>query len=80
MSGMANPGWSKAKYAARESHLDKDAAGRLLESTSDRAPREMTVTMVLPLDRTRLTGLFISALSTVVLRSGKAILKSGTNI
>ena len=42
--GMANPGWSKAKYAARVTHLDQDAAGRLLESASDRTPREMTVT------------------------------------
>src|SRR5437762_3849961 len=43
MSGTANPGWSKAKYAARGVHLDQDAAGRLLESMSDRARREMIV-------------------------------------
>ena len=79
MSGMANPGWSKAKYAARESHLDKDAAGRLLESTSDRAPREMTVTMVLPLDRTRLTGLFISVSFEHSPSCNKAIPRSGTD-
>ena len=43
MSGTANPGWSKAKQAARVTHLDQDAAGRLLESASDRTPREMTI-------------------------------------
>jgi len=43
MSGTANPSWSKAKYAARGVHLDQDTAGRLLESMSDRARREMIV-------------------------------------
>ena len=33
--------------------LDQDAAGRLLEGTGDRAPREMTVRMATS-DRTRL--------------------------
>ena len=42
---MANPSWSKAKHAARDVHLDQDAAGRLLEITSNRDPREMTVAM-----------------------------------
>ena len=57
MYGMVNPGWSKAKQAARVTHLDKDAAGRLLEGASDRTPREMTVTIAIRLsDRTRLTG------------------------
>ncbi len=45
MNGMANPGWSKAKHAARGVHLDQDAAGRLLEIASNRDPREMTVEM-----------------------------------
>jgi hypothetical protein len=40
---MANPGWSKAKYAARGVHLDEDTAGRLLESMGDHARREMIV-------------------------------------
>ncbi len=40
---MANPSWSKAKYAARGVHLDQDTAGRLLESTGDHARREMIV-------------------------------------
>ena len=40
---MANPGWSKAKYAARGVHLDQDTAGRLLESMGDHARREMIV-------------------------------------
>ena len=40
---MANPSWSKAKYAARGVHLDQDTAGRLLESMSDCARREMIV-------------------------------------
>ena len=57
MYGMVNPSWSKAKQAARVTHLDKDAAGRLLEGASDRTPREMTVTIAIRLsDRTRLTG------------------------
>ena len=43
MSGMANPGWSKAKYAARGVHLDQDTAGRLLEGMGDYARREMIV-------------------------------------
>jgi hypothetical protein len=43
MSGTANPGWSKAKYAARGVHLDEDTAGRLLESMGDHARREMIV-------------------------------------
>jgi hypothetical protein len=43
MSGTANPGWSKAKYAARGVHLDQDTAGRLLESMGDHARREMIV-------------------------------------
>jgi hypothetical protein len=43
MSGMANPSWSKAKYAARGVHLDQDTAGRLLESMGDHARREMIV-------------------------------------
>lgn len=43
MSGTANPGWSKAKYAAREVHLDQDTAGRLLEGMGDHARREMIV-------------------------------------
>jgi len=37
------PAESKAKYAARDVYLDKDAAGRLLESMGDYARREMTV-------------------------------------
>jgi len=45
MDGSANPSWSKAKHAARDVHLDQDAAGRLLEVTSDCDPREMTVEM-----------------------------------
>jgi len=40
---MANPSWSKAKYAARGVHLDQDTAGRLLESMGDHARREMIV-------------------------------------
>jgi hypothetical protein len=56
MYGTANPGWSKAKQAVRVTHLDKDAAGRLLENASDRIPREMTVPVALQSDRTRLTG------------------------
>ena len=40
---MANPSWSKAKYAARGVHLDQDTAGRLLESMGDYARREMIV-------------------------------------
>lgn len=47
MHGTVNPGWSKAKHAARATHLDKDAAGRLLEGASNRTPREMTVTATL---------------------------------
>ena len=43
MSGTVNPGWSKAKYAARGVHLDQDTAGRLLESMGDHARREMIV-------------------------------------
>jgi len=43
MCGMANPSWSKAKYAARGVHLDQDTAGRLLESMGDHARREMIV-------------------------------------
>ena len=43
MSGTANPGWSKAKYAARGVHLDQDTAGRLLEGMGDHARREMIV-------------------------------------
>jgi len=43
MCGMANPGWSKAKYAARVVHLDQDTAGRLLESMGDHVRREMIV-------------------------------------
>src|SRR3954469_26011342 len=43
MSGTANPGWSKAKYAARGVHLDQDTAGRLLESMGDHVRREMIV-------------------------------------
>jgi len=43
MSGMANPSWSKAKYAARGVHLDQDTAGRLLESMGDHVRREMIV-------------------------------------
>src|SRR4051794_33107439 len=43
MGGTANPGWSKAKYAARGVHLDQDTAGRLLESMGDYARREMIV-------------------------------------
>jgi hypothetical protein len=43
MSGMANPGWSKAKYAARGVHLDQDTAGRLLEGMGNHARREMIV-------------------------------------
>jgi len=43
MSGTANPGWSKAKYAARGVHLDQDTAGRLLESMGDHARREMII-------------------------------------
>ncbi|MEA2763019.1 MAG: hypothetical protein QOD47_2303, partial [Gemmatimonadaceae bacterium] len=39
----ANPGWSKAKYAARGVHLDQDTAGRLLEGMGDHARREMIV-------------------------------------
>jgi hypothetical protein len=43
---MANPGWSKAKYAARDVHLDQDAAGRLLEGMGDHTRREMIVRTV----------------------------------
>jgi len=43
MGGTANPGWSKAKYAARGVHLDQDTAGRLLEGMGDYARREMIV-------------------------------------
>jgi hypothetical protein len=43
---MVNPGWSKAKYAARDVHLDQDTAGRLLESMGDHTPREMIVRTV----------------------------------
>jgi hypothetical protein len=43
MCGMANPSWSKVKYAARGVHLDQDTAGRLLESMGDYARREMIV-------------------------------------
>jgi hypothetical protein len=43
MCGMANPSWSKVKYAARGVHLDQDTAGRLLESMGDHARREMIV-------------------------------------
>ena len=43
MCGMANPSWSKAKYAARGVHLDQDTAGRLLESMGDHVRREMIV-------------------------------------
>ena len=43
MSGTANPGWSKAKHAVRDIHLDQDTAGRLLESMGDHARREMIV-------------------------------------
>ena len=32
---MANPGWSKVKYAARVFHLVQDAAGRLLEAAGE---------------------------------------------
>jgi hypothetical protein len=40
---MANPGWSKAKYAVRDVHLERDAAGRPLEGMGDHARREMIV-------------------------------------
>jgi hypothetical protein len=40
---MANPDWSKAKYAARDFHLDQDAAGRLLEDVGNHIRREMIV-------------------------------------
>jgi hypothetical protein len=40
---MVNPSWSKAKYAARDVHLDEDAAGRLLENMGDHIRREMIV-------------------------------------
>ena len=43
MSGTANPSRSKAKYAVRGVHLDKDSAGRLLENMGDHAPREMII-------------------------------------
>ena len=43
MCGMANPSWSKVKYAASGVHLDQDTAGRLLESMGDHARREMIV-------------------------------------
>jgi hypothetical protein len=43
---MVNPGWSKAKYAARDVHLDEDAAGRLLENMGDHIRREMIVRML----------------------------------
>ena len=43
MGGTANPGWSKAKYAARGVHLDQDTAGRLLENMGDHVRREMIV-------------------------------------
>ena len=39
------PQLEQGQVSGESSCLDKDAAGRLLESTSDRAPREMTVTM-----------------------------------
>jgi hypothetical protein len=44
---MVNPGWSKAKYAARDVHLDEDAAGRLLEDIGDHIRREMIVRMLI---------------------------------
>ena len=40
---MANPSWSKAKYAARGVHLGQDTAGRLLESMGNHTRREMIV-------------------------------------
>jgi hypothetical protein len=43
---MVNPGRSKVKYAARDVHLDKDAAGRLLEDMGDHIRREMIVRML----------------------------------
>ncbi len=46
-SGTENPSWSKAKYAARGVHLDKDTAGRLLEGMGDHTLREMIVRIIL---------------------------------
>ncbi len=55
MSGTVNPGWSKAKYAVRVVHLDRDTAGRLLEGMGDHPRREMVVRATFWSDRTRLT-------------------------
>jgi hypothetical protein len=43
MGGTANPGWSKAKHAARGVHLEQDTAGRLLDGMGDHVGREMIV-------------------------------------
>ncbi len=51
---LGKPRLEQGQVSGESTHLDQDAAGRLLEGTSDRAPREMTVT-VFTLDRTRLT-------------------------
>ena len=47
------PQLEQGQDAARATHLAKDAAGRLLQDSSDRIRREMTVTVSLPY-RTRL--------------------------
>lgn len=39
------PQLEQGQVSGERAHLDKDTAGRLLEGTSDRTPREMTVTM-----------------------------------
>ena len=41
------PQLEQGQVSGESTHLDKDAAGRLLEGTSDRVPREMTVTVVI---------------------------------
>ena len=50
------PQLEQGQDAARVTHLVKDAAGRLLQGSSDRIRREMTVTVSLPY-RTRLIDL-----------------------
>ncbi len=44
---LGKPRLEQGQVSGESTHLDQDAAGRLLESTSDRAPREMTVTVVI---------------------------------
>ncbi len=40
------PRLEQGQVSGESTHLDQDAAGRLLEGVSDRTPREMTVTVV----------------------------------